>query len=114
VIRAPVAGTVVNLNATTVGGIIRPGEPILDLVPSDDALPIEARLSPNDIDIVFVGQPARVHLTAMCRRSSCLAMAAFGACRKAGIGFGENFMPLEVPAAEAAGRRLRNASYLRK
>jgi hypothetical protein len=102
VIRAPVAGTVVNLNATTVGGIIRPGEPILDLVPSDDALPIEARLSPNDIDIVFVGQPARVHLTAMCRRSSCLAMAAFGACRKAGIGFGENF---HAPRGTGGGGR---------
>jgi HlyD family secretion protein len=67
-IRAPVAGTVLNLNATTVGGIIRPGEPILDLVPSDDALLIEAQLSPNDIDIVSVGQPARVHLTPFASR----------------------------------------------
>jgi HlyD family secretion protein len=67
-IRAPVAGTVLNLNATTVGGIIRPGEPILDLVPSEDALLIEARLSPNDIDIVSLGQPARVHLTPFASR----------------------------------------------
>jgi HlyD family secretion protein len=67
-IRAPVAGTVLNVNATTVGGIIRPGEPILDLVPSDDALLIEARLSPNDIDIVSLGQPARVHLIAFTSR----------------------------------------------
>jgi HlyD family secretion protein len=67
-IRAPVAGTVLNLDATTVGGIIRPGEPILDLVPSDDALLIEARLSPNDIDVVSLGQPARVHLTPFASR----------------------------------------------
>jgi HlyD family secretion protein len=67
-IRAPVAGTVLNVNATTVGGIIRPGEPILDLVPSDDALLIDARLSPNDIDIVSLGQPARVHLIAFTSR----------------------------------------------
>ena len=62
-IYAPVSGTVLNLRSETVGGIVRPGEPILDIVPGEDALVIEARLSPNDIDIVAVGQTARVHLT---------------------------------------------------
>jgi HlyD family type I secretion membrane fusion protein len=62
-IKAPVAGTVLNLKIRTIGGIVQPGEPILDIVPSDDKLVIEARLSPNDIDSVAVGQAARVHLT---------------------------------------------------
>jgi HlyD family secretion protein len=62
-IRAPVSGRVINLRSNTLGGIVRPGEPILDIVPAEDALVIEARLSPNDIDVVAVGQSARVHLT---------------------------------------------------
>jgi HlyD family secretion protein len=62
-IFAPVSGTVLNLRSETVGGIVRPGEPILDIVPAEDVLVIEARLSPNDIDVVTVGQTARVHLT---------------------------------------------------
>jgi HlyD family secretion protein len=62
-IFAPVSGRVHNLRAETIGGIVRPGEKILDIVPEEDALVIEARLSPNDIDVVAVGQIARVHLT---------------------------------------------------
>jgi HlyD family secretion protein len=62
-IFAPVSGRVHNLRFETIGGIVRPGERILDIVPAEDALVIEARLSPNDIDVVAVGQVARVHLT---------------------------------------------------
>jgi HlyD family secretion protein len=62
-IFAPVSGRVHNLRSETIGGIVRPGEKILDIVPAEDALVIEARLSPNDIDVVAVGQIARVHLT---------------------------------------------------
>jgi HlyD family secretion protein len=62
-IFAPVSGRVHNLRFETIGGIVRPGERILDIVPAEDALVIEARLSPNDINVVAVGQMARVHLT---------------------------------------------------
>ncbi|MFW6077556.1 MAG: HlyD family type I secretion periplasmic adaptor subunit [Hyphomicrobiales bacterium] len=68
-IFAPVSGTVLNLRSETVGGIVRPGEPILDIVPAEDGLVIEARLSPNDIDVVTLGQTARVHLTPYSARS---------------------------------------------
>jgi HlyD family secretion protein len=68
-IFAPVSGRVHNLRAETIGGIVRPGERILDIVPAEDALVIEARLSPNDIDVVAVGQIARVHLTPYSARS---------------------------------------------
>lgn len=61
-IRAPASGTVMVLRMKTPGGIIRPGEPILDIVPDHDALVIEARLNPNDIEAVAPGLPARVHL----------------------------------------------------
>lgn len=62
-IRAPITGIVVNLRFKTNDGVIKPGEPILDIVPTEDDLVIEARVSPNDIDAVKPGQTAQVHLT---------------------------------------------------
>jgi HlyD family type I secretion membrane fusion protein len=63
-IVAPVAGQVVDLKQGTRGGVIGPGEPILDIVPRDQPLVIEARISPQDIDVVHAGLIADVHLTA--------------------------------------------------
>lgn len=67
-ITAPSAGTVVALRFHTPGGVIRPGEPILDLVPDDEELLVDARLSPMDIDVVSTGLPARVVLPAFKQR----------------------------------------------
>ena len=47
----------------TVGGVIRPGEPILDLVPAHDRLLIETRVDPRDIGHIEVGMPATVKIT---------------------------------------------------
>ena len=69
VIVAPVAGIVVNLQFHTAGGVIGPGSPILDIVPSDEDLIIEARVSPVDIDVVRAGLNAEVHLTAYSQRN---------------------------------------------
>lgn len=69
-IRAPLAGTVVDLKVHTPGGVIAPGAPILDIVPSEERLVIEARLRPDDIDTVHVGLPAEVRLTAYKRRNT--------------------------------------------
>jgi HlyD family type I secretion membrane fusion protein len=63
-IQAPTAGTVVNLQLHSVGGVIRAGEPILDIVPRDEPLVVEARVSPSDIDVVHPGLAADVHLLA--------------------------------------------------
>lgn len=62
-IRAPVAGTIINLRFKTVGGVVRPGEALVDIIPSNDILIIDAKLSPNDIDVVHEGQSAEVYLT---------------------------------------------------
>ena len=64
VVRAPAAGTVVTIKPHTTGGVIGAGEPILDLVPADDPLVLEARIQPNDIDEVTPGHRAQVYLTA--------------------------------------------------
>ena len=68
VIRAPVPGIVVNLRIFTEGGVIGPGNPILDIVPEDEELIIEARVSPTDIDVVGAGLPAEIYLTAFTQR----------------------------------------------
>lgn len=67
-IIAPVSGTVVGLQVFTAGGIISPGAPLMDIVPTDDPLIIEARVEPNDIDVVHPGQEARVHFSAFSQR----------------------------------------------
>ena len=67
-ILAPIAGTVVNMKFFTTGGVITPGTPILDIVPTGDRLLIEAQVSPLDIDIVRTGLPAQVRLTAYKQR----------------------------------------------
>jgi HlyD family type I secretion membrane fusion protein len=63
-ITAPVAGTVVDLKLKTPGGVVGAGDPLLDLVPLDDTLVLEARVAPVDIDEVHAGLRAQVHLLA--------------------------------------------------
>jgi HlyD family type I secretion membrane fusion protein len=69
-VTAPIAGVVANLRFYTVGGVIRPGEPILDIVPQNEDLIIEVQIQPQDIDIVAVDLPAEVRITAYRSRSS--------------------------------------------
>lgn len=63
-IRAPVKGIVNRLFVSTVGGVVKPGDPIAEIVPADDELVVEARIRPQDIGFVKVGHPARVKLSA--------------------------------------------------
>ena len=63
-VRAPVSGVVVNMVAHTVGGVVAPGAPILDIVPKDDELMIEAQVRPADIDGVKSGLSADVRFPA--------------------------------------------------
>jgi HlyD family secretion protein len=63
-IRAPSAGTVQNLKVFTIGQVIRPAEALLDIVPANDQLMVEAHFSPNDIDGVYAGQAAEIRFPA--------------------------------------------------
>lgn len=69
-INAPVAGTIVRMYYHTSGGVIESGKPILEILPSDVPLVIEAQVSRIDIDNVHVGQPATVRLNALNRRTT--------------------------------------------
>lgn len=59
-VRAPVDGVVIDSHFKTPGGVIQPGEPILDIVPSEDVLIIDAKVGLTDVDDVHPGLPARV------------------------------------------------------
>lgn len=64
VIKAPAGGMVLGLEVHTEGGVVSPGRPILDIVPQDAELIVEAQVSPMDIDRVSVGLQAEVRFSA--------------------------------------------------
>ena len=68
-IRAPISGTVVGLQVHTAGGVIAPRERLMDIVPSEDSLIVEARVNPVDIDVVRQGLLARVMFSAFSQRN---------------------------------------------
>lgn len=63
-VRSPVAGTVKRLLVKTIGGVIQPGMDIVEIVPSEEKLLIEARIRPADIAFLHPGQKAKVKFTA--------------------------------------------------
>jgi len=71
-IKAPRDGVVVGLNYVTSGGVVTPGAAILDIVPKDDRLVVEAKVKPEDIDVVHAGMTAQVMLTAYKQRNTPL------------------------------------------
>ena len=63
-VTAPAAGEVIDLKFTSPGAVVRPGEPIADIVPADANLVLEAHIRPEDINNVRLEQRARVKFTA--------------------------------------------------
>lgn len=62
-IRSPIDGIVKNMRYNTIGGVVKAGEPIMDIVPSKDNLVVEARLSPVDRGYVREGQKATIKIS---------------------------------------------------
>lgn len=62
-IRTPIEGVVKKMRYHTIGGVVRPGEAIMEIVPARDDLVIEARLNPRDRGYVSIGQNATVKIT---------------------------------------------------
>jgi adhesin transport system membrane fusion protein len=63
-LRSPVKGTVKQIKINTVGGVIKPGEDVMEIVPFGDKLLFEARVLPRDIAFILPGQDAKVKITA--------------------------------------------------
>ena len=64
VVRSPVNGTIKSVKVTTIGGVVQPGSELLEIVPLEDSLLIEARVKPRDIAFLRPGQKALVKITA--------------------------------------------------
>tara|TARA_R110002033_G_scaffold43222_4_gene84751 strand:- start:455 stop:1837 length:1383 start_codon:yes stop_codon:yes gene_type:complete len=64
VITSPVIGTIKKINFNTLGGVVQPGEDIMEIVPSEDKLLIETKIIPKDIAFLHPGLPAIVKVTA--------------------------------------------------
>jgi HlyD family secretion protein len=69
-IRAPQSGRVHQLSVHTVGGVITPGEQIMLIVPDADALAVEVKITPRDIDQVYVGQTATMRFAAFNQKTT--------------------------------------------
>ena len=63
-VKSPVKGTINQVLVNTIGAVVQPGMPLIEIVPADDTLLIEARIRPADIAFVYPGQQAKVKLTA--------------------------------------------------
>jgi len=67
---APVTGKVHNMTVTTIGGVVAPGQEIMQIIPSADRLIIEAQVDPADIDQIYPGQKTTVRLSAFNMRTT--------------------------------------------
>jgi membrane fusion protein, adhesin transport system len=63
-VTAPIGGVVQRVLVATVGGVVKPGEPLVEIVPKDDSLVVEAQIKPADIAFIRPGQEALVKITA--------------------------------------------------
>jgi HlyD family type I secretion membrane fusion protein len=107
-IRAPVSGIVFDVRVTTLSGVLKGGEPILDIVPSQVPLIIDARVNPIDIDVLKIGMPARIILIAYQQRNM---PQLFGTLRSISAdslvedrtGTAYYLAKIEVPRAEVEG-----------
>lgn len=117
-LRAPIDGVVVGLTANTLGGVIAPGERVMDIVPDNPELIVEARIRPEDADDVGPNQRAEVRITAFGGHNIPIV---YGAVRQISADRfedkvrGADFFKVEVTVSEEelqrltqkAGRRLR-------
>jgi adhesin transport system membrane fusion protein len=62
-IKSPINGIVQKMVVNTVGGVVKPGEPIMEIVPTGDKLVVEARLNPTERGFIVEGQPAVVKIS---------------------------------------------------
>lgn len=92
-IRAPEEGIVLGLSVHTVGGVITPGTPVMDIVPQSDQLLVAARIAPRDVDKVKPGQEAVIRFSAFNAR---VTPEAIGSVRQVSA---DNFIDKATGAA---------------
>ena len=107
-VRAPVPGEVFGMTVFAAGEVVRPGEPILQIVPADAGLVVMARLNPIDVDQVYPGQPAVLRFSAFPARETPefdgrVVRVSADAVRDAetGLSWYEVQLTMDTPAADA-------------
>lgn len=93
------AGTVIGLQVHTIGGVVKPGANILDIVPKDDVMIVQANVRPQDIDRVHKGMPAEVRFTAFNARATPVfpgAVSRVSADRFTDAGRGEAYYVAQI------------------
>lgn len=104
-IKAPVDGTVVDLKTYTRGGVVSPGEMLMEIVPADDRLIVEAKARPADVDRLQVGLPAVVKVAAFNQRTmpelnGTLQYVSADIIEDTKAGTAFFLMKVEIPATE--------------
>jgi HlyD family type I secretion membrane fusion protein len=115
VVRAPTAGTVMNIRPTTESGVINSGEPILEIVPDETILVIDAKVRPSDIDRIHNGMQARVVLTAYKQRNLPLihgTLRSVSADRLVEERTGEPYFLAKIDVSEGDLKRLDSVRLL--
>ena len=107
-VRAPVTGEVFGMTVFAAGEVVRPGEPILQIVPADAGLVVMARLNPIDVDQVYPGQPAVLRFSAFPARETPefdgrVVRVSADAVREAetGLSWYEVQLTMDAPTADA-------------
>lgn len=67
---APVSGTIHNMAVTTIGGVVTPANPLMDIIPDTDRLIVESQVEPMHVDQIFPGQETTVRLSAFNQRTT--------------------------------------------
>ncbi|MDX1916682.1 MAG: HlyD family type I secretion periplasmic adaptor subunit, partial [Rickettsiaceae bacterium] len=70
ILRSPVDGTVIEMHATTIGGVLGPGNPVAEILPLNDTLIVEAKIASKDIASVHVGLKAKIKFSAFKSRTT--------------------------------------------
>ncbi|HKS17932.1 MAG TPA: HlyD family type I secretion periplasmic adaptor subunit [Bradyrhizobium sp.] len=114
-IRAPQNGVIHQLSVHTVGGVVSPADPVMLIVPEADVLTVEAKVSPQDIDQLYPGQPASLRFSAFNQRTTPEiqgAISRISADVTSDQRTGQNFYTARVSIAPEELARLGNVKLL--
>jgi HlyD family secretion protein len=110
VVAAPASGEVIDLKFTSAGSVVRPGESIAEIVPSDARLMLEARIRPEEIEHVHLGQKARIRFTGIKYRGAPMVagkVAYISGDRLVDRGSGQSFFSALIEADDKSLRDTR-------
>lgn len=115
VIRAPNDGVVEQLALTTVGGVVRPAEVIMEIVPDKDVLLVEAALNPTDVDQVHLQQQARVSFPSLSKTVTpeLLGTVIYVAAERVTDTEGRAFYPVRIQLTQESLAKLRRSGAFR-